>query len=117
MVAPTALDQRLAARIAARAAVGRNGGGKDKRRRKPQAAEAVRETRADGWVRAAHGHLCLDPTPYWTRPSRPHNSGPGGGRITQRYRRDKRGKKGKPLTVDHLLSSLDTIAMRSNLEY
>lgn len=53
MVAPTALDQRLAARIAARAAVGRNGGGKDKRRRKPQAAEAVRETRADGWVRAA----------------------------------------------------------------
>ena len=61
-LAPAALDPRLAARIAARAAAGRAaGGGKNKRRRKPPAAEALRQTRADGWVRAAPGHPWLDP--------------------------------------------------------
>ena len=61
---PAALDPQLAARIAARAAAGKEaGGGKKKRRRKPPAAEALRETRADGWVRAAPGH------PGWIRPS------------------------------------------------
>jgi predicted transposase YbfD/YdcC len=58
--APAALDPRLAARIAARAA-GRKAGGTKKRRRKPPAGEALRETRADGLVRAAPGHPWLDP--------------------------------------------------------
>ena len=61
-LAPAALDPRLAARIAARAAAGRKaGGGKEERRRKPPAGEALRETRADGLVRAAPGHPWLDP--------------------------------------------------------
>jgi len=61
-VAPAALDPQLAARIAARAAAGsKAGGGKKKRRRKPPAGEALRETRADGLVRAAPGHPWLDP--------------------------------------------------------
>ncbi len=59
-VAP-ALDPRLAARIAARAVGRAAGGGKKKRHRKPPAAGALRETRADGWVRAAPGHPWLDP--------------------------------------------------------
>jgi predicted transposase YbfD/YdcC len=73
-VAPAALDPLLAARIAARAAAGKAGGGKKKRRRKPPAGEALRETRADGWVRAAPGHPWLDPAvtgdPAY-RPARP----------------------------------------------
>jgi predicted transposase YbfD/YdcC len=60
-LAPAALDPRLAGRIAARAAGTKAGGGKKKRRRKPPAGEALRETRADGWVRAAPGHPWLDP--------------------------------------------------------
>jgi predicted transposase YbfD/YdcC len=60
-LAPVALDPRLAARIAARAAAGSQpSGGKKKRRRKPPAAEALRETRADGLARAAPGHPWLD---------------------------------------------------------
>jgi predicted transposase YbfD/YdcC len=60
-LAPAALDPQLAARIAARAAAGsKAGGGTRKRRRKPPAAEALRETRADGLVRAAPGHPWLD---------------------------------------------------------
>ena len=39
---------------------GRNEG-KARRRRKPPAAEALREARDDGWVRAAPGHPWLDP--------------------------------------------------------
>jgi predicted transposase YbfD/YdcC len=61
-VTPAALDPRVTARIAARAAAAtKAGGGKEKRRRRPPAAEALRETRADGWVRAAPGHPWLDP--------------------------------------------------------
>jgi len=61
-VAPAALDPQLAVRIAARAAAGKAAGGrKKKRRRKPPAGEALRETRADGLVRAAPGHPWLDP--------------------------------------------------------
>jgi hypothetical protein len=59
-VAPAALDAQLAARIAARAAAGKKSG-KKKRRRKPAAAEALRQARDDGWVRAAPGHPWLDP--------------------------------------------------------
>ena len=33
-----------------------------RRRRKPPAGQALRQTRADGWVRAAPGHPWLDPT-------------------------------------------------------
>src|SRR5438034_1682351 len=73
--APTALDPQLAARIAGRAAAGgKAGGGKKKRRRKPPAAEALRETRADGLVRAAPGHPWLDPAitgDSGHRPARP----------------------------------------------
>jgi len=74
-VAPAALDPQLAARIAARAAAGsKAGGGKKKRRRKPPAGEALRETRADGLVRAAPGHPWLAPAvtgdPQY-RPARP----------------------------------------------
>ena len=62
-LAATALDPQLAGRIAARAAAGKDGGKKTekKRRRKPPAGEALRETRADGLVRAAPGHPWLDP--------------------------------------------------------
>ncbi|HEX9541192.1 MAG TPA: ISAs1 family transposase [Streptosporangiaceae bacterium] len=60
--APAALDPQLAERIAARAAAGtKAGGGNKKRRRKPPAGESLRETRADGLVRAAPGHPWLDP--------------------------------------------------------
>ena len=72
-VAPAALDPRLAARIAGRSAAGKAGGGK-KRRRKPPAGEALRETRADGQVRAAPGHPWLDPAVTGDpqhRPARP----------------------------------------------
>jgi predicted transposase YbfD/YdcC len=54
-LAAAALGSRAAARIA---------GGKrkrDRRPRKPPAAEALRETRRDGWVRAAPGHPWPDP--------------------------------------------------------
>jgi predicted transposase YbfD/YdcC len=76
-VAPAALDPRLAARIAARAAAGKAGGGKKKRRRKPPAGEALRETRADGWVRAAPGHPWLDPAVTGDPAHRPARPGVG----------------------------------------
>jgi predicted transposase YbfD/YdcC len=61
-LAPVALDPAVAARIAARAAAGKDGSGKKKRRRRrPAAAEALRVTRADSWVQAAPGHPWLDP--------------------------------------------------------
>jgi predicted transposase YbfD/YdcC len=76
-VAPAALDPRLAARIAARAAAGKAGGGKKKRRRTPPAGEALRETRADGWVRAAPGHPWLDPAVTGDPAHRPARPGVG----------------------------------------
>jgi len=54
-----ALDPQLAARVAARAAAGQKTSGR-KRRRRPPAGEALRETRAGGQVRAAPGHRWLD---------------------------------------------------------
>src|SRR5947208_1358925 len=56
--AAAALSPRAVAAIAAR-----RGGGKKKgrRRRKPPAAQALRATGDDGWVRAAPGHPWLDP--------------------------------------------------------
>jgi hypothetical protein len=36
-------------------------GGGNRRRRKPPAGQALREVRAEGWVRAAPGHPWLDP--------------------------------------------------------
>lgn len=56
--AAAALGRRAAARIAARRAAGKK---KGRRRRKPPAAEALRESRDDGQVRAAPGHPWLDP--------------------------------------------------------
>ena len=73
-LAPVALDPALAARVAARAAGKKNSGGTSKRRRKPPAGEALRETRADGLVRAAAGHPWLDPAVTGDpahRPARP----------------------------------------------
>ena len=74
-LAAAALDPRLPSRIAARAAAGKAaGGGTKKRRRRPPAGEALRQTRADGWVRAAPGHPCLDPAVTGDpahRPARP----------------------------------------------
>jgi predicted transposase YbfD/YdcC len=55
---PAALGPRVAAQAAGRVVAGRQS---RKRRRKPPAAQALRETRADGWVRAAPGHPWLDP--------------------------------------------------------
>jgi predicted transposase YbfD/YdcC len=72
-LAPAALDPQLAARIAARAAGTKAGGGK-KRHRRPPAGEALREVRADGWFRAAPGHPWLDPAVTGDpqhRPARP----------------------------------------------
>jgi predicted transposase YbfD/YdcC len=60
-IAAAALGPRLAARIAARRSGRKKEEGKARRRRKPPAAEALRETRDDGWVRAAPGHPWLDP--------------------------------------------------------
>jgi predicted transposase YbfD/YdcC len=59
-IAAAALGPRLAARIAARRS-GRKKEDKARRRRKPPAAEALRQIRDDGWVRAAPGHPWLDP--------------------------------------------------------
>ena len=59
-IAAAALGPRLAAVIAARRSGGKNDG-KARRRRKPPAAEALRQARDDGWVRAAPGHPWLDP--------------------------------------------------------
>ena len=58
-VAPAALDPHLTARAAARRPGGKKKDGR--RRRKPPAAQALRETREDGWFRAAAGHPWLDP--------------------------------------------------------
>jgi predicted transposase YbfD/YdcC len=56
------LDPQLTARVAVRAAARKAGkGGRRKQRRKPPAAQALRESRQDGWVRAAPGHPWLDP--------------------------------------------------------
>jgi predicted transposase YbfD/YdcC len=75
-VAAAALDPGLADRIAARTAAGKDGGkrNKNKRHHKPPAGEALRETRAGGWVRAAPGHPWLDPAVTGDpahRPARP----------------------------------------------
>jgi len=74
-LAAAALDPQLAARTAARAVAGtKNSGGTKRRRRKPPAGQALRETRADGWVRAAPGHPWLDPAVAGEpghRPARP----------------------------------------------
>jgi predicted transposase YbfD/YdcC len=59
--AAAALDPQLAARIAARRASRKDKKQQGRRRRKPPAAEALREVRPDGWVRAAPGHPWLDP--------------------------------------------------------
>jgi predicted transposase YbfD/YdcC len=59
--AAAALDPRLAARIAARRASRKDKKQQGRRRRKPPAAEALREVRGDGWVRAAPCHPWLDP--------------------------------------------------------
>ena len=60
--APAALDPQVTARAAARRRRERQErDSKPRRRRKPPAAEALRETRADGQVRAAPGHPWLDP--------------------------------------------------------
>ena len=55
-----ALDPDSPARIARRAA-GTAGGRKPRKRKKPSAAEALRQVSAAGQVRAAPGHPCLDP--------------------------------------------------------
>ncbi len=73
-LAAAALDPRLPSRIAARAAAGRTAGGTEKRRRRPPTGEALRQIRADGWVRAAPGHPWLDPAVTGDpahRPARP----------------------------------------------
>lgn len=57
-VAPVALEPQLAARVAARRTAEKK---KARRRRKPPAAEALRQVRAGGWVRAAPGHPWPDP--------------------------------------------------------
>jgi predicted transposase YbfD/YdcC len=70
-LAPAALDPQLAARIAARAAGAKTGGGTKRRR---PAGQALREVRADGWFRAAPGHPWLDPAVTGDpahRPARP----------------------------------------------
>ena len=59
--AAAALGLRAAARIAARRAGKKQKQQEGRRRRKPPAAQALRQVRADGWVRAAPGHPWLDP--------------------------------------------------------
>ena len=60
--APAALDPQITAQAAARRRrEKREKDSKPRRRRKPPAAQALRETRADGQVRAAPGHPWLDP--------------------------------------------------------
>jgi predicted transposase YbfD/YdcC len=60
-LAPAALDPQ-AAGLPATAQAGRQKKKRTRhRRRQPPAAQALRETRDDGWVRAAPGHPWLDP--------------------------------------------------------
>lgn len=57
-----ALDPRVATPQGARAGAQRGGRQRARRRRrKPSAAQALRQTRDDGWARAAPGHPWLDP--------------------------------------------------------
>jgi len=60
LVAGAALDPAVQSRAAARRAAAREQQ-KGKGRRRPRAADALRETRDDGAVRAAPGHPWLDP--------------------------------------------------------
>ena len=62
-LAAAALDPQVAACLAARRAaqVRENDERAKRKRRKPPAAEALREVRDDGWFRAAPGHPWLDP--------------------------------------------------------
>ena len=60
-LAGPALDPAAPARIAGRAAAGKTGARKPRERKKPSAAEALREVSAAGQVRAAPGHPWLDP--------------------------------------------------------
>ena len=59
LVAGAALDPAAQSRAAAARAAARQHTAA--RRRRPHAADALRETRADGWFRAAPGHPWLDP--------------------------------------------------------
>jgi predicted transposase YbfD/YdcC len=59
LVAGAALDPAAQSRAAAARAAARQHTAA--RRRRPHAADALRETRADGWFRAASGHPWLDP--------------------------------------------------------
>jgi predicted transposase YbfD/YdcC len=60
VLAQAALDPALQARVAAGRAARRQEKDGSRRRRKPQAAQALRVTRDDGWVQAAPGHPFLD---------------------------------------------------------
>ena len=60
--APAALDPQVTAQAAARRRREREDrDSRPGRRRRPPAAEALRQARADGWFRAAPGHPWLDP--------------------------------------------------------
>jgi predicted transposase YbfD/YdcC len=60
--APAALDPQVVARAAARRRREKEGKeNRGRRRRRPPAAQALREARTDGQVRAAPGHPWLDP--------------------------------------------------------
>jgi predicted transposase YbfD/YdcC len=59
--APAALDPQVTARAAARRRREKQERESKPRRRRPPAAQALRETRDDGQVRAAPGHPWLDP--------------------------------------------------------
>jgi predicted transposase YbfD/YdcC len=60
-LAPAALEAQATTSAAAQAGTGRQTQNKTQRRRRPPAAQALRETRDDGWVRAAPGHPWCDP--------------------------------------------------------
>ena len=60
-LAAAALDPQVPARAAARRAAAEAEKDGPRRRRRPPAAEALRESRADGWFRAAPGHPWPDP--------------------------------------------------------
>jgi predicted transposase YbfD/YdcC len=60
-LAPAALEAQASAPAAAQAGTGRQTQNKTGRRHRPPAAQALRETRDDGWVRAAPGHPWCDP--------------------------------------------------------
>jgi predicted transposase YbfD/YdcC len=96
-LAPVALEAQASPPAAGQVVTSKQ---KKRRRRKPPAALALRETRDDGWVRAAAGHPWCDPTVTGDPghvPSRPAVAADG---------KERKGAKAGGKTKVHLLAAI-----------